>query len=150
MDFADLGSSEIPLGPRRLIMQIAKTVVPLGASNPSGKASEQQSVASGSTAQPEITPVTGASTTTTDVYDHTLLILILNHQAQLLATSESQVSSGAQGVSGSSVSANVQLSWNDPQIHIVTATGKWNTSYLDICDFVPNNVDEKTVLKIQN
>ena len=36
-----------------------------------------------------------------------------------------------------------QPSWKDPQIHIATATGKSASSYYDICDFVPNNIEEE-------
>ena len=35
-----------------------------------------------------------------------------------------------------------QPSWNDPQIHISSASGKLATSYLDICDFVRSSVEE--------
>ena len=148
VDFADLGSSKIPIGQRRLIMQIAKALVPSGAPNPSGTTAvgEQQTSASVSTAQPEVTPVRGTTTTPTDLYNQTLLNSLINHQARVLATPVSQASSSAQGASASSVTANVQPSWNDPQIHIASATGKSTSVFLDICDFVPNTVDEETVI----
>ena len=148
VNFADLGSSKIPIGQRRLIMQIAKALVPSGAPNPSGTTAvgEQQTSASVSTAQPEVTPVRGTTTTPTDLYNQTLLNSLINHQARVLATPVSQASSSAQGASASSVTANVQPSWNDPQIHIASATGKSTSVFLDICDFVPNTVDEETVI----
>ena len=37
-------------------------------------------------------------------------------------------------------------SWNDPQIHLATATGKSVTGYHDICDFVQSSVEEETVI----
>ena len=39
-----------------------------------------------------------------------------------------------------------QPSWNDPQIHISSASGKSATNYLDICDFVQSSVEEEVVL----
>lgn len=51
-----------------------------------------------------------------------------------------------------SVSANQnsgscsQPSWNDPQVHISTASGKSVAQYLDICDFVQNVVHEEDVV----
>ena len=40
----------------------------------------------------------------------------------------------------------MQPSWKEPQIHIATATGKSASSYYDICDFVPNNIEEEMVI----
>ena len=73
VDFADLGSSKIPIGQRRLIMQIAKALVPSGASNRSGTTAvgEQQTFAPNSTAQPEVTPVRRTTTTSTELYNQT-------------------------------------------------------------------------------
>ena len=71
---------------------------------------------------------------------------MIKHQARLLATPVSQASPSVQGASASSVTANVQPSWNDPQIHIASATGKSTSLFLDICYFVLNNVDEETVI----
>ena len=39
-----------------------------------------------------------------------------------------------------------QPAWNDPQIHIASATGKSVGSYLDICDFVPSTIEEEVLL----
>ena len=39
-----------------------------------------------------------------------------------------------------------QPSWNDPQIHISSASGKSVTCFLDICDFVQCTVEEEVVL----
>ena len=39
-----------------------------------------------------------------------------------------------------------QPSWNDPQIHISSASGKSATSYLNICDFVQSSVEEEVIL----
>ena len=39
-----------------------------------------------------------------------------------------------------------QPSWNDPQIHISSASGKSVSNYLDICDFVQSSVEEDVIL----
>ena len=40
-------------------------------------------------------------------------------------------------------------SWNDPQIHISSASGKSVSAFLDICDFVQVSVEEDVVLGSQ-
>ena len=37
-------------------------------------------------------------------------------------------------------------SWSDPQIHIASATGRSASTFFDICDFVPQAVDEDLVV----
>ena len=39
-----------------------------------------------------------------------------------------------------------QPTWNDPQIHLSTATGKSVCSHYDICDFVQCNIEEETII----
>ena len=45
---------------------------------------------------------------------------------------------GANGVS--------EPSWSDPQIHIASAMGKSTSSFLEICDFIPNAIEEELVI----
>ena len=39
-----------------------------------------------------------------------------------------------------------QPSWQDPQVHIATATGKSSSAFYDICGFVPTAVEEEVVI----
>ena len=39
-----------------------------------------------------------------------------------------------------------QPAWNDPQIHIASATGKSVSPYYDICDFVPSTMEEEVII----
>ena len=42
-----------------------------------------------------------------------------------------------------------QVSWNDPQIPLLSVAGKSTPSYLDICDFVQSSIEEEVVLGSQ-
>ena len=84
-----------------------------------------------------------------DVYSQTLLNTLLRQQAQLatLGLSNSASSSGNVNIQTSgTITQEAQPSWNDPQIHIASATGKSTSAYLDICDFVPHTIDEDLVV----
>ena len=105
------------------------------------------------TSGPGITPVTGlpsqptsgsgqTSGTSQSVYNQTLINTLIAQQQQLaqIAGSTTQQQPGAYAM------PPAQPTWNDPQIHLASATGKSVTPYLDICDFVPANIEEEVLI----
>ena len=86
-----------------------------------------------------------------DLYSQTLLNTLLRQQAQLTTLRHSNTSS-SEGVNiqtSGTLTQEAQPSWNDPHIHIASATGKSTSTYLDICDFVPHSIDEDLVVRGQ-
>lgn len=82
-----------------------------------------------------------------DVYSQTLLNTLLRQQAQLATLGHSSTPSGCVNIQTiGTLSQEAQPSWNDPQIHIASATGKSTSTYYDICDFVPHSFDEDLVV----
>ena len=82
-----------------------------------------------------------------NVYNQTLLNTLLSQQAQLATSGLSSNSTNSVNVQTmGTVNQAVQPSWNDPQIHIASATGKLTSTYYDICDFVPHSLDEDLVV----
>ena len=70
----------------------------------------------------------------------------MRQQSQLSAMEHSSVqtiNNVTQGGLGNQVS---QPTWNDPQIHIVSATGKSASTFYYICDFVPRSLEEDLVV----
>ena len=84
---------------------------------------------------------------TNNVYNQTLLNTFLSQKAQLATSGPSSISTNSVKVQTmGTVNQAVQPSWNDPQIHIASATGKLTSTYYDICDFVPHSLDEDLVV----
>ena len=124
MDTEDLKSQKILVGQRRLIIHIGK------------------SLSSAAVPTPDIN-----TAQTPDVYQQTLMNSLLTQQSQL-ATGQSDVSQNLlnQPPTTDNLPGHSQPSWQDPQVHLSTATGKSTSSYLDICDFIPNAVEEELVI----
>ena len=137
VDTEDLKSQRIPVGQRRLIIHIAKSL---------SSTVDQQKSQSSSSAVP--TPEINTAQTP-DVYQQTLMNSLLTQQAQL-ATGQSDVAQNLlnQPPSTDNLPGHSQPSWHNPQVHLSTATGKSTSSYLDICDFVPNAVEEELVIGV--
>ena len=72
-----------------------------------------------------------------DVYGSTLLNTLLQQQTQIASSDSSPTGTVTQNPLPSS-----HPSWNDPQIHIASATGKSASTFLDICDFVLQSTEE--------
>ena len=84
---------------------------------------------------------------TPDVYQQTLMNSLLTQQDQL-ATGQSDVAQNPsnQPPTTDNLAEQFQASWQDPQVHLSTATGKSTSSYLDICYYIPNAVEEELVI----
>ena len=81
------------------------------------------------------------------LYDQALLNGLITQQQQLAQTPLMTASSTLSDIARSPFTTSVnQPAWNDPQIHIASATGKSVGSYLDICDFVPSTIEEEVLL----
>ena len=165
----DVQSARIPVGQRRLLLYIAKSLISGGQQQKSttavgtGAGPSSQTHGSNPTlaiSQPASTPTStstatastmGGTTTNTDVYQHTLLNSLISQQSQLAgshsgATAQSTEIRDSSSSSGLGASVSSQPTWQDPQIHIATATGKSNSPHYDICDFVPHTVEEELVI----
>ena len=104
---------------------------------------------SSNTSGPGITPVAGvpgqpASGTSQSVYNQTLINTLMAQQQQLAQLAGSTTQQPTQ--SGAYAMPTAQPTWNDPQIHLASATGKSVTPYLDICDFVPSSIEEEVLI----
>ena len=152
----DLKSLKIPVGQRRLILHITKSLKnddshdgttetssgtsKEGTSNPGASGSQtagNDNVAQQSPLQQQ-----------PDLYQHTLLNTLLAQQAQLAAAQGPRLTlpSTHQTTAMPSATGLTQPSWQDPQVHIATATGKSSSAFYDICDFVPTAVEEEMVI----
>ena len=93
-----------------------------------------------------------------DIYSQTLLNTLLSQQTQLAALGQSAdnvnnvtdngtliLDNNNAARSGTLIQSS-QPSWNDPLIHIASATGKSTSTFYDVCDFVPHSVDEDLVV----
>ena len=168
----DLSSQNIPMGQRRLIFHIAQSLcADDSTSGHTGNTGSTSSAGAGNTGvSPATTTTLPTHPTATEVqplsqqqqtslvnddYSQTLINTLLNQHAQLTAATGLQVSNHSQQIRTPSATDNSQQSgtnssalplWNDPQIHIASATGKSTSTFFDICDFVPQAVDEDLVV----
>ena len=133
----DLSSQNIPKGQRRLIFHIAQAL------NTNQPASTQIGTVTTLSAGNAGVSHTTRSTMEqpNDVYSSTLLDTLLQQQTQIASSDSSPTGTVTQNPLPSS-----QPSWNDPQIHIASATGKSASTFLDICDFVPQSTEEDLVI----
>ena len=127
IDIEDLKTQKIPIGQRRLILHISKSL-----NNTTGQTTSSNLA----TAEPP-SEEPGHSETG-DVYHQTLINSLLSHQTNLAAENSTFGSDNSPNLS--------QPSWQDPQVHIANATGKSASPYYDICDFIPNAVEEELVV----
>lgn len=137
IDMEDIKSQKIPIGQRRLILHIAKSLGNQGAGasvQDVPVVQPQQSTPSVNQSQQPVEINLAAGQQPADLYQRTLLDSLISQQEQL---------SSGQPVREQS---QTQPTWRDPQIHIATATGKSASPFYDICDFVPNSVEEELVI----
>ena len=145
----DLSSEKIPRGQRRLIQHIVQSLMvqdeaavtptePTGNTNAGANDDdvlEVQITQEGNSEQ-AVQNGKGAPNEQATVYKQ-LIDNLLSQQQTVIKNSQASASVGE---------PTTQPSWNDPQIHISSASGKSATSYLDICDFVQSSVEEEVVL----
>ena len=138
VDSEDLKSQRIPVGQRRLIVHIAKSLSPSCDNN------------SLPTTDVHVQPVESV-TQVPDVYQQTLLNTLLTQQNHISNGQSSTLTNSVQNVNqapndSSPAPGLNHSSWQDPQVHLATATGKSASVYHDICDFVTNTVEEEVVI----
>ena len=161
VNIEDLSSQNIPMGQRRLIIHIAQA---LGAEDStSGATGSDVTTATATSGNTGVSLATSQTSTTqqqqsstgqqppqaSDAYSQTLLNTLLGQQAQLAAATGLANSSATNNVNNVQQTGTVSQalpSWSDPQIHIASATGKSISTFHDICDFVPQAVEEDLVV----
>ena len=156
VDQEDLKTQKIPVGQRRLILHITKTLrkndnpddIQETPSDSSGTQSPGTQTPGTQTPGPATAQTAGSSAQQPDLYQHTLLNSLLAQQAQLAATQgpRLQLPTTHQVSALHTATGLTQPSWQDPQVHIATATGKSSSAFYDICDFVPTAVEEEMVI----
>lgn len=159
MDAEDIKSQRIPVGQRRLLVHLAKSLGTSVTVNTTTLEGVGHSAGANSTSLTADTQQ--AATNNVDVYNQTLINTLLAQQSQVavaqtsVANTESNIqnsennsvnSAGNANSPGNSNSDPLQPTWRDPQIHIATATGKSASLHYDICDFVPHAVEEELVI----
>ena len=168
LDPEDIKTQKIPVGQRRLLLYIAKSLGTQGQRSSALIGSEAcpniQTRGSGSTpvnqpatmstthrAQPTSLP-TGTEGINTDVYQQTLMNSLITQQAQLAGRQSGTPMGASAPIRDTSDNGHpqgldsTQPTWQNPQIHIATATGKSSSLHYDICDFVPHSVEEELVI----
>lgn len=135
IDIEDLNSVKITRGQRRLIMHIAGALQDVTTAPPSQQITDTatDNARTGSTNSPGLEQ---------GLYNQTLLNTLISQQTQLTSARGNNTPT----VQPAGTAAATSASWNDPQIHIASATGKSAASYYDICDFVPQNVEEELII----
>ena len=82
-----------------------------------------------------------------NLYSQTLLNSLLRHQTQFASLGQTSAPLGSVNMAQiGTVNQEPQPLWNDPQIHIASATGKSTSTFYDVCDFVPHSLDEELVV----
>ena len=171
VELDDLSSEKIPRGQRRLIMHIVQTLLHDGTAGTATETEAGTTVDQSESLGTNDGTAPGASNTSSTGTSTSVPVTIVqeiepplhnaaqnvggnmnekdnnNLYSNLLATMLAQQKTVQDSVSVNSNSASCsQPSWNDPQVHISTASGKSVTQYLDICDFVQNVVQEEDVV----
>ena len=148
----DIRSQKIPIGQRKLLLHLAKSLIDqtettqnpqetTTGSHPLENPGSDQTIGD----PQENHPAAGATPINNmDTYQ-SLINTLINQQSQLAGQFSTTGGVQSQHCVANSLS-QAQPSWKDPQIHIATATGKSAPSYYDICDFVPNNIEEELVI----
>ena len=141
----DLKTQKIPIGQRRLLLHIAKS---LGTDGTTSTVQAGSSARSASTSTSVQQPTESANS---DIYHQALVNSLVTQQTQLAGHQSGTPHSAFNSNSGINVSNSLgfdteQPSWQNPQTHIATATGRSNSSHYDICDFVPHAVEEELVI----
>ena len=145
LDPEDIKSQKIPVGQRRLLVHVTKS---LNSGGNTLQKADHGSQPTASTSNDIAQPVVEEHD---DIYSQTIINSLVAQQTQL-SNSQSPSSGPLTNNNITPASApnsgidNTQPSWQDPQIHIATATGKSGLLYLDVCDFVPHSVEEELVI----
>lgn len=147
LDPEDVKSQKIPVGQRRLLLHIAKSLGTNGAPNPQTGTGTQSANVTTSTENQQ------SEDSMNDIYHQTLVNSLVDQRTRLAGNqTDTQRSvlfslNSDNGNLNSSVQSDAaQPSWRDPQIHIATATGKLSSIHYDIVDFVPHSVEEELVI----
>ena len=174
MEPIDLQGPEIPAGQQRLILHLVKVIKSqaetksvtdqeLVANHQPAPSNTDPGLGSGQTSQP---PTTQSSATTQpplhssqpsatqthqadDLYGAAITNSMIAEQQQLRAHQIQGPASYPDDNNSQRHDSAPQPSWNDPQIHLSTATGKSVCSHYDICDFVQCNIEEDTIIGCQ-
>lgn len=72
------------------------------------------------------------------LYNQTLINALMSQQQQISQSNVTSELLTQNPMQGAYALPTVQPAWNDPQIHLASATGKSVGPYYDICDFVPS------------
>ena len=141
VELDDLGSEKIVRGQRRLIMHIVQTILQEGTAANDTPTALSVGTADGITTSVNNTtssspiPVTKVQEVEQIVMENTnnntdmYTSLLANMQSQQKTIQDSM-----------NTNASPQPAWNDPLVHISTASGKSVSQYLDICDIVQSTV----------
>ena len=146
LDPEDIKSQKIPVGQRRLLVHVAKSLVIGGTSLQKADHGSQPTPSTSSSDIVHVQPVVEEQD---DVYSQTLINSLVAQQTHLAGNQASGAPPTNNSITPASANLGIdqaQPSWQDPQIHIATATGKSGLSYLDVCDFVPHSVEEELVI----
>ena len=144
LDPEDIKSQKIPVGQRRLLVHVAKSLVIGGTSLQKADHGSQPTPSTS-----DIVHVQPVVEEQDDVYSQTLINSLVAQQTHLAGNQASGAPPTNNSITPASANLGIdqaQPSWQDPQIHIATATGKSGLSYLDVCDFVPHSVEEELVI----
>ncbi|MES9884142.1 MAG: hypothetical protein ABW185_25125 [Sedimenticola sp.] len=134
---ADIDCAKIPRGQRRLILDVAQRSKATGSTAPNVASSAGSPVIP---PNPQPGPHVDIGSNSGDAYT-ALLGNLLQQQANVT------VSQPALSDTLITTTPGQATSWSDPQVHISTAAqGKSTCEYHDICDFVPNVVEEEVVV----
>lgn len=147
----DLASDKIPRGQRRLILHIVDTMLINGTADGTAKTD------AGTPHTEEVNGTAGPAVTVSQIEEPDAVQNggnsgnehsdIYQQLINNLVAKQSSVVSSMQSSSADHASIPAaQPSWNDPQIHISSASGKSVSNYLDICDFVQSSVEEDVIL----
>lgn len=140
----DLNSARIAVGQRKLILHVTQTLK----SSISSKANE---AIPDKDASRTVLPSTSSSsveprideTNNGDLYARTLANTLFSQQQQM---SQIEVPQQLLTAVPHLPTTNSQPVWSDPQVHIASASGKSVSSFHDICDFVPQAVEEEVLI----
>ena len=170
----DLQGPEIPAGQQRLILHLVKVIKSQAETKSvtdqelvanqqpapsntdpglgSGQTSQPTTTQSSATTQPPLHSSQPSATQThqaDDLYGAAITNSMIAEQQQLRAHQIQGPASYPDDNSSQRHDSAPQPSWNDPQIHLSTATGKSVCSHYDICDFVQCNIEEDTIIGCQ-
>ena len=159
----DVQGPEIPTGQQRLILHLVKVLksqsedksadktgapkqTPLQNTDP-GLTPQSSTAQQPALQHPTLPPHQGGAPTvqTSDLYGSAILHSMIAEQQNLRDSSSTPASGPAPAINPNGYTSQ-QPTWNDPQIHLSTATGKSVSAFYDICDFVQGSIEEETII----